>query len=279
MHPGLAETQRLFWQLVSAPEGVRAALATPGSEGARLRAGVEAIIASDARLSAVERLDIYAEMYFYRLHDCLAEDFRAVHAVIGPTRFHNLVTDYLLAHPSTHPSLRFAGRHLPRLLDSHPLAAQWPFLADLARFEWAIIDAFDAADAAPLTARDLESVPAPAWAALRLRLVPSVRLLEARAAVQEVWSQVDRCGTPTAPLVTPTNLLVWRSDLRVFHRPVEAAEYAALQRVRGGATFGAICEDAAARGGDDAAATTLFRIVEHWLADGLVMGPLAPAPA
>jgi hypothetical protein len=275
MHLGLAETQRLFWQLVSAPEGVRAALATPGAEGARLRAAVEATIAGDARLSAVERLDIYAEMYFYRLRDCLAEDFRAVHAVIGPARFHNLVTDYLLVHPSTHPSLRFAGRHLPELLDSHALAAEWPFLADLARFEWAIVDAFDAADAVPLTAKDLESVPAPAWAELRFRLAPSVRLLEARAAVQEVWSQVDRGEKPTAPLETPITLLVWRSDLRVFHRQVEAAEYAALLRVRDGATFGAICEDAAARGGDDAAAAQLFRIVEHWLADGLVMAPLA----
>jgi hypothetical protein len=278
MHPGLAETQRLFWQLISAPEGVRAALATPGTEGARLRAAVEATIAGDSRLSAAERLDIYAEMYFYRLRDCLAEDFRAVHAVIGPTRFHNLVTDYLLVHPSTHPSLRFAGRHLPRLLDSHPLAAEWPFLADLARFEWAIVDAFDAADAAPLTAQDLESVPAPAWAELHFRLVPSVQLLEARAAVQDAWSQVDRGEEPAAPLETPTNLLVWRSDLRVFHRPVEPTEYGALLRARDGATFGAICEDAAARGSADDAATTLFRIVGRWLADGLLMARLAPAP-
>ncbi len=276
-HAGLAETQQLFWQLISAPEGVRAALATPGDAGARLRAAVEAIFAGDARLSAVERLDIYAEMYFYRLRDCLAEDFRAVRTVIGPSRFHNLVTDYLLEHPSTHPSLRFAGRHLPRLLDTHALAGDWPFLADLARFEWALVDAFDAADAAPLAAEALEPVPAPAWAELRFRLVPSVRLLELRWAVQEVWSQVDRGESPEAPSDGPTCLVVWRSDLRVFHRPVEGAEYAALRGVRDGETFGTICDQAAARGGADVAAATLLRIVGRWLTDGLLMAPVFAA--
>lgn len=271
--PELAEAQRLFWQLISAPQGVRAALAAPGDEGARLRAAVEAIIESDPRLSAVERLDIYAEMYFYRLRDCLAEDFRAVRAVIGPSRFHNLVTDYLLVHPSTHPSLRFAGRHLPLLLDTHPLADDWPFLADLARLEWAIVDAFDAADAAPLTERDLEALPATAWAELRFRLVPSVRLLDVRSAVQEIWSRVDRGETPEAPPATPTSLVVWRSDFRVFHRPVEATEHAALRRAQDGETFGAICEDAAARTGLDSAAATLLLIVRRWLADGLLAAP------
>jgi hypothetical protein len=193
--------------------------------------------------------------------------------VIGPTRFHNLVTDYLLVHPSTHPSLRFAGRHLPRLLDTHPLAADWPFLADLARLEWAIVDAFDAADVVLLTEQDLDRLPVSAWADLRFRLVPSVRLLEARSAVQDVWSQVDRGAPPAAPAATPTHLLVWRKDLRVFHRPIDGAEQAALLGVQDGKTFGAICEHAAARRHLDSphsAAAILLGIVMRWLADGLL---------
>ena len=273
-HPAtLAEAQRLLWRLISAPEGVRATLDTPGDTGARLRAAVEATIAGDARLSAVERLDIYAGMYFYRLCDCLADDFRAVRAVIGPARFHNLVTDYLLVHPSTHPSLRHAGRHLPQFLDTHPLADAWPFLADLARLEWAILDAFDAADAVALGEQDFEALPATAWAELRFRLVPSVRLLDLHCAVHEVWSRVDRGETPERPAATSTTLLVWRSDFRVFHRPLEPIEHAALRGVRDGETFGAICAGAAAHGDLQAVASTLLELIGRWLADGLLLAP------
>ena len=273
-HPDtLAEAQRLLWRLISAPEGVRAALDTPGDTGARLRAAVEATITGDARLSAVERLDIYAGMYFYRLCDCLADDFRAVRAVIGPARFHNLVTDYLLVHPSTHPSLRHAGRHLPQFLDAHPLAAAWPFLADLGRLEWAILDAFDAADAAPLGQQDLEALPATAWAELRFRLVPSARLLDLGWAAHDVWSRVDSGETPERPAATSTRLLVWRSDFRVFHRPLEPLEHAALRRVQDGETFGAICEDATAHGDLEVIAPALLQLVGRWLADGLLLAP------
>jgi hypothetical protein len=38
---------------------------------------LEALVDGDERLSAVERVDIYADAYFYRLLDCLAEDFPA----------------------------------------------------------------------------------------------------------------------------------------------------------------------------------------------------------
>ena len=273
-HPAtLAEAQRLLWRLISAPEGVRATLDTPGDTGARLRAAVEATIAGDARLSAVERLDIYAGMYFYRLCDCLADDFRAVRAVIGPAQFHNLVTDYLLVHPSTHPSLRHAGRHLPQFLDTHPLADAWPFLADLARLEWAILDAFDAADAVALGEQDFEALPATAWAELRFRLVPSVRLLDLHWAAHDVWSRVERCETPARPATTSTRLLVWRSYFRVFHRPLEPLEYAALRRVQDGETFGAICDDATAHGDLEAIAPALLQLVGRWLADGLLLAP------
>jgi hypothetical protein len=72
--PDLRGAQSLFWRLVSAPEGVAKAL---GSED------LSFLVHPDLRLGAVERLDIYADMYFYRLRDSLAEDFPKVAARIG----------------------------------------------------------------------------------------------------------------------------------------------------------------------------------------------------
>src|SRR5260221_3412655 len=100
--PTLAAVERQFFTLITAPEGLTQGLATAGQRPADL----EQVTASDDRASAVERLDVYANMYFYRIRDPLRDSFPATAAVVGEAGFHNLITDYLLAYPSRHPSLR-----------------------------------------------------------------------------------------------------------------------------------------------------------------------------
>ena len=144
----LDELQRRLWRLISAPEGVAEALA---SEPEARAPSLSDWIVDDAQLGAARRLEVYANAYFARIHECLARDFAALAAAIGEAGFHDLVTAYLIAHPSRHPSLRFIGAALPDYLADAPQAApfrrRWPWAADLARLEWALGCAFDAADA------------------------------------------------------------------------------------------------------------------------------------
>src|SRR5271168_2259977 len=151
----LQGTQRLLYRLIVAPSGVADGLRAESNLPA---GGLGAIVRGDRRLSGVERLDIYAEMYFYRLLDCLMEDFPATLTVVGATNFHNLVTGYLLAYPPSHPSVLYAGRHLADFLRAHPLREEWPFIVDLARVERALIEVFHAPDAAALSAEELRAV-------------------------------------------------------------------------------------------------------------------------
>jgi hypothetical protein len=97
--PSLAEVEELFWRLVTAPEGV-----APGLESLGLApADLARVIRGDERLSSVARLDIYADMYFFRIRDVLADDFRALAHALGPDGFHALAVDYLAACPPAHP--------------------------------------------------------------------------------------------------------------------------------------------------------------------------------
>jgi hypothetical protein len=264
--PTLAQTQQLLWKLITAPEGAAAGLAQLDStDGARARV----LVAGDERLSAVERLDIYADMYFYRLRDALAEDFAAVCAVVGEDNFHNLVTDYLVAYPPSHFSLRYAGRHLPSFLVRHSSSQRWPYLPDLAQLEWAILDAFDAPDAAVLQPAALAAVPPDSWPALRFQLTPSLRVLQLEWPVDEVWKQVQRKETPAAPARAALSVRVWRQDLRVYHRRVDAAERVALGAIQGAASFADVCEQIAT---GDARADRAFALLQTWLDDGLLSG-------
>jgi hypothetical protein len=226
-------------------------------------------VAGNERLTAVERLDIYANMYFYRLRDALAKDFAALCAVVGEGHFHNLVTDYLMAHPPSHFSLRYAGQHLPSFLPRHPLPRRWPYLADLAQLEWAIIEAFDAADAPVLAPATLATVPPQSWPALRFQLTPSLRVLQLDWPADEVWKQVQRQETPAAPAHTAVSVRVWRQDFRVYHRRIDAAERLALAAAQSAASFAHICEKVAACGlGTD----QVYALLQTWLDDGLLSG-------
>lgn len=140
----LAELQSLLYRLVTAPAGVEEALS---HERALQDFGLETVIAGTKRLSARDRVGIYANAYFYRLLDIFKEDFSCTYTVLGDINFHNLITGYLIEYPPSEPSVFWAGHHLPRYLETirGPAAVpvlQLPFLADLARLERACIEVF-----------------------------------------------------------------------------------------------------------------------------------------
>lgn len=279
----LRRTQELFWTLITAPEGVRAAIDELSGHGTIDEASVNALFAGDERLPAVERLDIYANMYFYRLLDCLAEDFPKLRAAIGPAHFHNLVTDYVLRHPSEHPSLRFLGQRLPEFAMAHPLARDFPFLADLARLEWARADVFDALDAVPLSREALAGLPQERAGEARFTLIPAFALLRLDHEVVRFWRALDEngggpaAGEPGPARVKPparrrTAARVWRKEFIVYHTSLDDKEARCLELAQAGETLGRICQVLAA--GRSPAKTTgrAGRMIQTWLEDGILAG-------
>ncbi|MGH7785315.1 MAG: DNA-binding domain-containing protein [Candidatus Binatia bacterium] len=268
--PTLAATQRLLRHLITAPEGVAATLAADTDRGGDLRGGLAATIRGDGALDAAQRLDIYANMYFFRLLDVLKEDYPACVETAGDAGFHNLVTDYLLAHPPAHFSIRYAGQALPEFAAVHALSAAHPALGDLARFERALGDAFDAPDEVALGAGDLGALPADRWAGLRMTLHPSVRLLQSAWAVHEVRARVDAGEAGGRPASHPTALVVWRSGWQVRHRSLATGELDALAALRDGAPFADICAGAATDRSAAAAAVQISAWLAGWVASGWI---------
>ena len=174
-------------------------------------------------------------MYFYRLRDCLAEDFPELVALIGDAHFHNLVTDYLLAHPSSHFSLRELGRALPGFVATQPLARQIPLLPDLARLEWARVDVFDEADAEPLSREVLLERGGTHPEQLLLALVPSSRLIRVDASALELWKRLhsreekEAGELPNLGHSQDRGVCVWRKRFSVFHRALSEDEEGCLE--------------------------------------------------
>src|SRR4029453_357383 len=145
------------------------------------RQHVEALLRGDRGLAPVDRLSVYANAYFGRLCDSLRDDFPALARALGTAAFHDLIKTYLMMHPPTRPSLRHAGAHLAEHLATEPFAAIFtrscPYAADLARFEWAMTEAFYAEDASVLAREQLTAVAPEEWGNLRFEVSRSLQLL------------------------------------------------------------------------------------------------------
>jgi len=234
---GLRGEQGVMMGLVRAPEGVAKAL----EERAEAREEVAALFAGDARMSAVARLEVYAGMYFFRLRDSLAEDFARTAAALGEARWHNLVTDYLLAHPPTSWSLRWAGEALPEFLRAHAYGAERPWLADVGKLEQARNEAFQALDATPLRPEELAVVPPEAWPRLRFVPAPGTALVSSRWDLAGWWGDAAS-GEPPGALEDEATLLVFRDgEDNVRHEAIAPEEAEAARLLLAGAPFAEVC--------------------------------------
>jgi len=273
----LGTLERRLWRLITEPEGVAAALV---AEGDASGSGLRALVRGDRGLAAQDRLAVYANAYFVRIHDCLRSDFGALARAIGPGAFHDLVKTYLMAHPPSQPSLRYAGKDLAAFLETEPFAELFgrrcAYAADLARLEWALNDAFDARDADLLLREALASIPSDAWAELRFRTIPALEVLSLSWPVHTVRERFDQgCENETwdaPPPLEPaqTYVRVWRRDECVHYRGISGLEAETLKAAQRGEAFGVLCERVAQEVGESTAAVHAVGLLEAWVAAGLL---------
>ena len=133
-------------------------------------------IRPNGRLSSFERLEIYNRQYWFRLLDCLYDDFPGLRAVLGEKKFLGMCGAYLAEYPSRSFQLRNLGRQIGTFLTRHPRWAdnRLAMALDMAKFEFAQIEAFDAGELPALDAKNLVGRDA---AELRIKLQSCISLL------------------------------------------------------------------------------------------------------
>jgi hypothetical protein len=180
----LLEFQRRMAEDVSRPLSDDFAMQAIGQDGSSVAEIASGYVKPNDRLSSFERLEIYNRQYWFRLIAAVSEDYPALHAILGPKQFDELIVNYLKENPSTSFSLRDLGAKLPKWLDDHPefTRTRHDLAVDVARLEWAYIEAFDSATMPPLDETELARLQP----ASVLALQPHLQLLALRYAADKV---------------------------------------------------------------------------------------------
>jgi hypothetical protein len=154
----------------------------------------ESYIKPNDRLSSFDRLEIYNRQYWLRVIAAVTEDFSALQVLLGARKFDQLVLAYLRENPSTSFTLRNLGAHLPMWLAAHPefCSSARQLAVDVAKLEWAYIEAFDGAAKAPLSEADFAKFTGDST----LSLQPHLQLLSLSYPVDELVLAVHEARPP-----------------------------------------------------------------------------------
>lgn len=223
-------------------------------------------------IPAATRLKIYSDAYRLRLIEALEANFPVLAKWLGEEKFSRMTQEYLAVHPSRHFSIRWFGHRLPEFLREFADYRDQAWLAELAEWEWKIASAFDAADAKLLFVGDIAQVAPNAWADLRFALHPSVQRISLTTNVVsavKAHAADEEFPSPTR-LDSTAQWLIWRQDLTVQYRSLDAVEAAALDAIATGATFGEMCRSMAHHLEQDQVPLHAAGLLKQWLADALL---------
>ena len=235
-------------------------------DGRNLRAEASEFIKPNDRLSSFERLEIYNRQYWFRLLDCLYDDYPGLLAVLGERKFLKFATAYLARYPSDSFALRELGARLEQFLRDEPhwSAPREALALDMVRFEWAQVVAFDGLSKPPITTDEILDTPPEK---LRLELQPYLSLLALRYAVDdflialkkrttdglrgEASNAVESAPKATArkkrirlPARADIHLAVHRHDNRLYFKRLEPEAFAILSALNRGVTVENACVEA-----------------------------------
>jgi Putative DNA-binding domain len=211
------------------------------------------IASGNDRLAPVDQVDIYREQFWLRHVDVLREDFASIEHALGDDAFEELARAYLAACPSASFSLRDLGVEMARFLDTSAPWSDDPFLAELARVEWAFVDAFDARDTPPFDPASIAGVAEDAWPGAWLVLCAALQRLTLRWPSHDYRIAARKDEKPTRPEPRACHVVIYRGPSVLHCLEIDRDAAAMLDELACGMPLGEACERAAAASGTDLA--------------------------
>jgi putative DNA-binding protein len=225
-------------------------------------------------LEPAERVTVYADMYFARLLDILAEEFVATRALCGPVEFERLVRAYLREHPSRHWSLNALGRKLPQFLAGPFRIPRKAVLHDVAQLESSIALVFDLPQSKVLTPADMARIEPAAFAGARVRLIDALELHVFDHGANAIVKAI-RTGEKVPSLARArTCTVVWRKEWVVWRKDLDEPMFHVLSALKAGEPVQAAILAGAKRfeGKPEKLQAEISGAFGEWISEGMIAG-------
>ena len=193
-------------------------------------------------ISAEERLCIYRNTIAATLAKALQLNFPAVEKLVGAAFFAECAAAYVQLEPPRSAYLNDFGGGFPAYLAAEARAAALPYLADVARLEWAVSRALvaerpPAADLSALALVGAEQLPQ-----LCFRADPSVSLLSLDTPADAIWQAVLAANEAALAALDPLSprvyLLIERLGADLSVRRLAPQAWAFAQALCAGTPLG-----------------------------------------
>lgn len=231
------------------------------------KSAADELVAAPPAGSRDKRMGVYSDAYGLRLTEFLAHDYEKLRIYLGDVRFSELAQRYIAAHPSDQPNARWFSRHLPEFIGTSQHYERQPEIAELARLERALNDAFDGPDEPVCTMADLAAVDPEQFGNVSFNIASTVHRFAVTTNVSSLWSCLKCDEIPPRPegISKPLEIMVWRQSSGARFRILGDEEAMAVDSAHQGLSFGIICEMMAAFEDPDSAAVRAAGYLRGWI--------------
>jgi hypothetical protein len=254
----LRELQRLAGAVIMRPLSHQWKMQSKWTGQRDMRKVAAQFIKPNDRLTSFQRIEIYNRQYWFRLIDSFYGDFPGLRAILGRLKFNRLAVQYLQSHPSTSFTMRNLGHALADFIGKNPelVSPQFELALDMARFEWAQVEAFDGRSLPAVTVDDLLGKDP---AKIRLGLQPYLTILRLGYPLDEYLIRLKKTGLrkdasnameeqspkeaprvrqPRIPRAKETFVVVHRLENMLYYKRIEQRAHRLLMELGKGATLG-----------------------------------------
>ncbi len=205
---------------------------------------ITGLVVSDEKGNATERMNIYRDAYALRLIDILYGDFPIVYEILGTEAFVEMAKKYLATYPSTSFTVRHFGQYLAKFLSEEPPYGDYPYLWQLADFEWAKGTVFDAPDSAVFILEQLTELTEKKWETATFEFIPAMTRLVYDYNIPQIWQAINDDEQSQEPKVldTPMPWVMWRKNFNPNWYSMADDEDWFFIQARQGVNFSELCE-------------------------------------
>ncbi|HXV73164.1 MAG TPA: DNA-binding domain-containing protein, partial [Sphingomonadales bacterium] len=203
-----------------------------------LRSGEDTVIRGltvSGRTAGAGQLQIYRNNFVLGLEEALATTFVATKKLVGEDYFHFAARAFTGKFPPVTPVLARYGERFPAFLRTLSGLERFPFVPDVAAFEWARNRALTAPEDTPLSSEAFAARVA-GNAGGMISLAPSVTLITSRFPLQGIFDfSMGRCtDTPILGHTKVRYVVIYRSDGMVMSNEVSSMTFRILRTIEEG---------------------------------------------